>query len=111
MGPTLLEWDAYSDIYHPSLLIHPGGTALFLACQKGHLEIVMVLLDAGADPSIADNDDQTPVDTALRQGHQSCVKLLQVIWQRLIAGTYIAQFPHRCAIFSTILMGQVLSHH
>ena len=36
-----------------------GATPLFIACEKGHTEIVQKLLDAGADPHLARDDGVT----------------------------------------------------
>ncbi|MEU0885747.1 ankyrin repeat domain-containing protein [Lentzea sp. NPDC005914] len=46
-----------------------GVTALHLAAERGHLEIIRILLDAGADRTITDsNYDSTPANWA---GHNS----------------------------------------
>ena len=38
-----------------------GATHLFIASQNGHLEVVCLLFDAGADKDIADQGDATPL--------------------------------------------------
>ena len=38
-----------------------GQTALLLACRRGHLEIAKLLMSAGSDASIADNEGRTPL--------------------------------------------------
>ena len=40
--------------------------------------MVRLLLEAGADPTIATNDGMTPMDIARRYGHDICVELLEV---------------------------------
>jgi ankyrin repeat protein len=55
-----------------------GRTALYWACCKGHADIVRVLLLAGADHTIADEDDTTPQQVAQDSGHQECAALIQV---------------------------------
>ena len=37
------------------LLLQDGFTVLMLAARGGHLDVVMALLDLGADPNIRDN--------------------------------------------------------
>ena len=41
-----------------------GRTALWLAASGGHLEMVNVLLDAGADTTLRDKDGTAPTDVA-----------------------------------------------
>ena len=66
------------DINHVNEL---GWTALMEAVLFGqgsttHQDIIGVLLDAGADPTIADSDGITPVQHAEARGHQEIVELL-----------------------------------
>ncbi|KAH6692446.1 ankyrin repeat-containing domain protein [Plectosphaerella plurivora] len=42
-----------------------GNASLHWACLGGHLEVVKVLLAAGADPTAANGKDQIPLDLAL----------------------------------------------
>ncbi len=52
-------------------------TALHKAAQNGHLAIVRLLLDRGADPDIRDEgDNATPMHFAAESGHLDIVKLL-----------------------------------
>ena len=39
-----------------------GGTPLLVAALWGHLDVVRALLNAGADKTIADEDDKKPID-------------------------------------------------
>lgn len=41
-----------------------GGTVLHLAAASGQVDAVKVLLKAGCDPSMRDNEDRTPLDRA-----------------------------------------------
>lgn len=67
------------DINHVNDL---GWTALLEAVilgdgGKDHQEIVRILLDAGADPDIADRDGVTPLRHAEHRGHQKIASLLR----------------------------------
>jgi hypothetical protein len=63
-----------------------GETALWGACYRGHGPVVRVLLEEGADPTIAAEDDTTPMAVALqhhrlqsrRTGRRECVAALKV---------------------------------
>ena len=54
-----------------------GSTALHLAAYEDHPEIVALLLQAGADPTIRANDGFAPLDDARAEGHQQCIALLE----------------------------------
>uniref|UniRef100_A0A8W8JFX2 Ankyrin repeat protein n=1 Tax=Magallana gigas TaxID=29159 RepID=A0A8W8JFX2_MAGGI len=45
-----------------------GRTALWCACQNSKSESVALLLDAGANPNITDNDNIYPIFVALKEG-------------------------------------------
>ncbi|GAB6196154.1 ankyrin repeat domain-containing protein [Lysobacter xanthus] len=51
-----------------------GRSALHVAALAGHVEIVNVLLDAGADPALADAQGRTPLMDAVRGGHDDVVE-------------------------------------
>ena len=54
-----------------------GSSALFWACQEGHLEIVRLLLEASADVDIKHSEDKiTPLIIAAYCGHLQIVELL-----------------------------------
>ena len=55
-----------------------GVCALGYACKHGHSVIVVLLLEAGADPTLKDTDGQTPMDLAHTNGHQECARHIQV---------------------------------
>jgi len=53
-----------------------GYTALMLASQKAHEEIVRLLLQHGADPSINNNYEESPLMFAARAESLACVQML-----------------------------------
>ncbi|MBI3969558.1 MAG: ankyrin repeat domain-containing protein, partial [Chloroflexi bacterium] len=60
-----------------------GWTALLEAIILGdggprHTEVVRLLLEAGADPSLADRDGVAPLTHARQRGHTAIVRLLEV---------------------------------
>lgn len=54
-----------------------GATALSIAAQEGHTEIVAMLLENGADPDLLDRYGRCPVKVAGKRGHFSIVRLLE----------------------------------
>jgi len=52
-------------------------TALLLAVQNRHADIVKALLENGADPSLADLKGNTPLKAALRSGQTEIVETLR----------------------------------
>jgi ankyrin repeat protein len=56
----------------------PGCTALYLAANQGHAEVVKVLLEAGAKMNIGEPfGDETPLGAAIRKGHAEVVQILK----------------------------------
>lgn len=53
-------------------------TALWYASGMGRGEVVMVLLEAGADPTLTSDRGKTPMDIARQNGHHHCLQLLEV---------------------------------
>lgn len=71
-----------SPIYAPNdsyinSLDKDGCTALFLACQNNHLEVVQLLLDYGANPTIPNKNGITPYTIALRLQHYPILRVLR----------------------------------
>jgi ankyrin repeat protein len=54
-----------------------GATALHIAAGYGQVEIVRVLLQAGAEPLAVDSEGRTPADVARLQGHAAAEALLR----------------------------------
>ena len=57
---------------------HSGFTAVMCASWKGHTEVVRALLQAGADPTLLDEDGASAMDGAISYGYWDCVELLEV---------------------------------
>jgi len=53
-----------------------GFTPLHLAADRGHLGVVSLLLQNGADPSIKDSDEQTAIELARCAEHSEIVQML-----------------------------------
>ncbi|XP_071962257.1 uncharacterized protein [Antedon mediterranea] len=53
-----------------------GETSVFLAANAGHSETLEVLLKAGANSTLPNNEHATPLFEACDQNHEKCVDLL-----------------------------------
>ena len=65
-GARALVWK------HP----HGGATAIYVACEFGHLEAARLLLEAGAPVDQARDDGATPLYKACQDGNIQMVRLL-----------------------------------
>ncbi|CDO73499.1 hypothetical protein BN946_scf185013.g134 [Trametes cinnabarina] len=75
-APTLLVYlDAHPDV-DVNARDENGYTPLHLAADRGHAEIVRILLERGADKDMKDEDDFTAKDLAEVAGHDEIVQLL-----------------------------------
>ena len=54
-----------------------GITALIIAAAVGDENLVRLLLDHGADKTLAENDGSTALDRARQNGHSAVVKVLE----------------------------------
>lgn len=79
-----------------------GTTALHYACQEGHVQAALVLLDKGATVDMVDVDGNTALLRAATRRHLSCVLLLV---QRG------ADIEHRDAIGECALLSACLNGH
>ncbi|XP_043288539.1 arfGAP with SH3 domain, ANK repeat and PH domain-containing protein isoform X3 [Venturia canescens] len=59
-----------------------GETALHLSARHDRAEAMKLLLRAGADPTLRNNQDKTPLDIAQEMGHHTCKELLNSALQR-----------------------------
>jgi ankyrin repeat protein len=53
-----------------------GQTALHIASYHGHVAVVLLLLEYGADPNVRDKYGRTPSDFASEMGRGKIVELL-----------------------------------
>ena len=75
LGVLTLLLDHGAPIDHQSQ-DHVRWTALSIACARGLVEVVALLLERGADPSIRDNHASTPLIQACTAGHVEVVRCL-----------------------------------
>ena len=71
-----------------------GTTGLIMAANLGEAAIVKLLLDAGADPTIATHDGITAAHVAERMNHTECARLLPPPEPRSPASSGSAALPH-----------------
>ena len=60
----------------PNSADYDGRCALELACVKGQVEVVRLLLAAGANPSQKDNLGFSPLAEACKLGHDDLIDIL-----------------------------------
>jgi uncharacterized protein len=56
---------------------YDGRTALMLACVKGHMDVIDMLLHADCDPSLKDNLGGTALAEACKHGYEDAIHLLR----------------------------------
>ena len=61
---------------HAKKMNKSGKTALHFASKKGHIEMVRLLIDKGADTNTRDKYGLTPLHLASMEGHTEIVRLL-----------------------------------
>lgn len=59
------------------LCCNQRATALSIAAQEGHVNIVAMLLEKGANPEHADKYNRTPMKVAAKHGHANIIRLLE----------------------------------
>lgn len=59
------------------LCCHQRATALSIAAQEGHVNIVAMLLEKGANPEHVDKYNRTPMKVAVKHGHANIMRLLE----------------------------------
>lgn len=55
-----------------------GNTPLYYACLKGYRDIVILLLDNGADAAVTNNRSESPLHAAARSGNKEIISRLLV---------------------------------
>ncbi|XP_024142769.1 ankyrin repeat domain-containing protein 50 [Oryzias melastigma] len=60
-----------------NLACHQGATALSIAAQEGHANVVKMLLEKGSNPNHLDKYGRSPVKVAAKYGHFNIVRLLE----------------------------------
>jgi ankyrin len=63
--------------FDPNLHHENGYTPLAYAAVKGNPQMVEMLLRNGADPALTTREGETPVELALRAGHNGVADLLK----------------------------------
>lgn len=76
-APDACGWQERSYQTHDDTYRVGGTTALGYAAALGHLEIVRVLLDAGADVEAPDGDGRSPLRLAVDAGQAGTAALLR----------------------------------
>lgn len=76
-GANLDERDGFCDMDDLCREQDEGCTPLWLACSKGHVEVVRFLLEEGADPGAENKMGVTCVEAATEGGHEEIVRLLK----------------------------------
>ena len=70
-------------------------TALHIATSRGKLDLMRLLLEAGADPTVKNRDGCCPKLVAITRGYPVCVKVLEVSGHRLQhSGYYVTLETH-----------------
>ncbi len=76
------------------------GLLCILLLQKGHREVVELLLAKGADIKAVDNNGYTPLHWAAQKGHREAVELLLSKGADMKAGTYSGWMPLHLAAYN-----------
>ena len=61
---------------NPNQARNDGVTPIFIAAEKGHIEVVKLLMNSTENPNQARNDGATPLSIATQKNHLEIVQLL-----------------------------------
>jgi ankyrin repeat protein len=73
-------------------------TPLLYAAREGHLDVIRMLIDAGADLELADGNETTPLITALNNVHADVALLLIEAGANVNASDWFGQTPLWAAV-------------
>lgn len=65
-------------VYLDTRYLDGGETALIIATERGHKDIVTMLLFQGADRNIRDEFNKTALDWAMEKGHHDIAEILEI---------------------------------
>ena len=71
--PYLEKYPSFVNCVGPS-----GWTPLFYAVRSNQIEVVKILLENGADPTVRDKDGNTILDIAIQKNHMELFTLLKI---------------------------------
>lgn len=87
-----------------------GGTTLHRAVEGGYVDVVQLLLDAGADPSKGNNEGETPLHDAATFGQTTVAEVLIGAGAKLNATDKYGNTPlHCCTYGNSIEAGLAVS--
>ncbi|XP_035533137.1 ankyrin repeat domain-containing protein 50 [Morone saxatilis] len=87
------------------LACYQGATALSIATQEGHANIVAMLLERGANPNHMDKYGRSPVKVAGKHGHFNIVRLLESYG----AKPYVGLLTNSNGTFSPVKANKIVS--
>lgn len=108
-----VSWTGHAEVGHHlleasgvsiDLACYQGATALSIAAQVGHANIVAMLLERGANPDHLDKYGRTPVKVAAKHGHFKIVRLLESYG----AKPYVGMLPNS-GTFSPTKVNKIIS--
>ncbi|XP_063446547.1 ankyrin-1-like [Mytilus trossulus] len=72
----LVKWCLHHCLSNVNLCRIGGASPLFMACQEGHTDVVLLLINNKADVDICNNKVVSPLNIACQKGHTDVVKTL-----------------------------------